>query len=275
MVVPSVVTLASFAACGGSVAQQPNDEQQDSGDPGGAKLDDAGDASACWSVDIDANLACVPGVAAANQGLSIALAISDRCPHRVDQCAVAIEGTKISLRLTEVKCPTPQTCPVPVGPDSVQCSIPPLAPGRYEVEAVGEGVRPAFAVRELVVAESGTDTTCYGGTPDGYPNIETAKYPTSCASDDDCIAVRSSNLCVPDPDLALFPKLDPCSCPDGAIAASGRDAYDADYRTFLSRCATPKQGTDCTPCPPVKPTCKKDDGSTTGTCTLIQQPSSP
>src|SRR5690606_34331473 len=105
--------------------------------------------------DVDANLACVPAVAAAHRALSIELGIIGGCPRRVDQCTVSIDGQRISLAMSGNECPPPRACPTPIGPDSVLCTLPPLAPGTYTLEAVGEGARPAFASRQLVIAAHG------------------------------------------------------------------------------------------------------------------------
>ena len=266
-VVP-IVALGLSAACGGSVSQPPNQDQVDAGDAG--DLTDAGDAGGCWRVDVDANMACVPGVAAANQSLSIGLGIIAECPRHVDQCTVSIEGQKISLRMAGMDCPPPRSCPPPMGPSTVQCTIPPLAPGTYTVGAVGERARPTFGERQLVVSASGTETACYLSGTAPIPGLDASKYSSSCASDADCVAVRMEKLCYKEPAFGGLLAVEPCVCPERAIASSALEAYEADNRVFVSQCATPSVPVECAPCADVKPTCKIDGGATTGTCSLAQ-----
>lgn len=244
--------IAVVTACGGSVSTVPAASEPRSPDGG------TPEAGACSTLPIEATRACVPGTAIANQPITVG--IDDRsgclaCFTTIDACNVSIAGNTITLGMMATQClpDGDRACPAICGIPSTQCTLPPLAPGKYIVTVTGEGTRAGLPPRELVVATTG-ETSC--SLANATTELEDTKYGTSCSTDDDCRSATFGDLCRP------------CLCPNGAIANTSSDAYDADSRAHRSQCLGTADGVACAACAPMKAKCKTSNNST-GSCKLV------
>jgi len=255
----SLVFVAVVAACGGSV-DSTGGGASSSGASGGNGASSGLLGGSCSPISVDGSRACVPGTAAAHEPIVVEID-DDRgclpCFTTIDTCAVAVEGNVISLRMAATQC-TPSGdlgCPAMCGRPSAKCTLPPLSPGKFLVEVVGEGGRTGLVPRELVVADDATETSCSLTVP-ARGAIDGTKYETSCSTDEDCRAATFGDLC------------QPCKCPNAAIATSVSNAYAADARAASSQCSGPKGGLACAACPPVVPRCEIQGSALAGTCKL-------
>lgn len=259
----SVAIVSVAVACGGSVSSNGGGASSSGGSgssSGSSGTSSGSSGGSCQKVAVDATRACVPGTAAADQ--SLVIQVDDLqgclpCFTTVDSCAVVVAGDVITLGMSATQC-TPSgdvgcatVCAIP----SAKCTIPPLAPGKYKVEIVGESDRAGLVPRELVVASGSSEASCALSVP-ANGDLDGTKYSTSCSNDDDCRPATFGDRC------------QPCKCPNAAIANAASDAYDAASRAAASQCSADKKGVVCAACPPAKPRCEIQGNELTGTCKL-------
>jgi hypothetical protein len=252
-----VVLLATATACGGGVA--------DGASSSGAGASSSGSSSgsgSCTPLAVDATRACVPGTATANQAITVGIDDTTGCLEcfaNVEGCTVSVAANKITLSMKGRQCTPPgeKACPAICAIPSSRCTIPPLEPGKYAVEVVGEGSRAGLPPRELVVTASAQETSCELLRPGtSVPELDRTKYSASCSVDADCMLATFGNAC------------QRCACPSAAIAVTEAERYEADRRASLSQCAGDKQPISCAACPPVKAHCDVNGNELTGTCKL-------
>lgn len=257
----SVVALASslalvLVACGGS-ATAPGSSSGSSGSSGSGG-DGGRDERPCSTEPLDADTACVPGTAKAGAPITIGVAASTGCLGcftTLEPCTVSVVGSAIVVTLESKVCKPAGdlACPAVCGLIGTTCTLPPLAAGSYTVAVTGDSPSSGVPPRELVVTADATASSCVLPSPGLKPPIlDPDAFPKACVEDSDCVLVTAPNSCAG------------CACEPLAIAASGKDTYDAAYRAQRSFC--PHNGNDpaCSPCPPSLARCEKS----TGTCAI-------
>jgi hypothetical protein len=259
-------------ACGGSVSTIPDGASSGNGGTSGTSgAGTSGGASGssgqssggtsgapgCTTSSVAGKRACVPGTGKANVAITIDVDAPDGCLGcftTLEPCTPELQGKKIVIAMKAKTCPPPGdlACPAVCLIPSVKCTLPPLAPGTYQVEVEGESPRTGFRPRELVVTEKATAGFCT--LPQTPTPLEPNRFDTTCQDDVDCRTATFGNLC------------QPCACPNGAIAKSAGDAYEAASREGSSHCVSPDR-IACAACVHREARCVKTSGGP-GTCTL-------
>lgn len=260
-----VLLFALASACGGTIGSTVDGGGAD----GGSSEDGGSDGGSCTIDPLPGDRACVPGTARSNTPIDISVAGPGcrSCFSTDEPCEVVVTGTVVKVSMMSKTCidrspgsGSPACPPVCLLPETT-CKLPALAAGTYTVEVSGEPTS-SRAPRTLVVADDATTTSCKL-PPAGRPPepLDGAKYPTTCATANDCLSATVGVIC------------GPCKCPDAAIAKTSLDTYSADYRARLSECDADKSGgLDCAACPPRKVDCEIAPDALTGTCKLVPDP---
>jgi hypothetical protein len=258
---------ALVLACGGKLSDDPGSSGSSSSggsSSGGSSSGGSSSGDVCTSSPVGGNRACVPGTARANAPITVEVDATDGClgcDASLEPCRVSVVGERITLAMTARVCQRddgrecPAVCMIP----SVTCALPALPPGAYTVDVAGEGQR--IPPRTLVVATEASETSCALASPGSPSELDGAKYPRACSTDDDCMLATFGNAC------------QPCHCPSAAITKGASDEYALEYeaerRARSSQCATRADGIACGACAPVKAECEIEDDALTGTCTLV------
>ncbi len=141
-----------------------------------------------------------------------------------------------------------------------KCTVPPLGPGTYAIDVIGEAESFGGQNRrgELVVRADGDRELACTLPPFSAQSLDGGKYSKTCAIDDDCRAIVTGDVCPP------------CPCPNAVIAKSESTRYEGDYRVHRSQCPDPVAiyvcGGSCPPAPKTK--CVPDPVAQSSTCML-------
>lgn len=169
-------------------------------------------------------------------------------------CSVTVAGADITLSLDQQVCSpqTDQACDLSCRINAFDCKLPALPKGEYNLRFDS----PARDARTtLRITEGGAQTSCELGQPNvNPPPVTTDAFNTAdCrTATDACVPVLSGDACRP------------CACPEGAVLASQKAAYEATYFETKSKCTDQGEGPVCAACVEATAECN----ATTGKCEI-------
>jgi hypothetical protein len=194
-------------------------------------------------------------LARAAPGQSLTIQAEEGCTAGGDtRCEVFVKDRTIGIHLVN------ETCSSPIGASasvctnrSIPCVIPPLEAGQYSIYAAKPADREvgALTIKSLTVTADGDLTTCRIAA-DPYPQLDAARYGTSCTTDADCIAVVSGDVCS-------------ASCANVAMSTAQSAAYQRDRLDLRAQaCAAAPPPPPGGSCPDLRPSCGADQR-----CTMV------
>jgi hypothetical protein len=236
----SALTTAAIGCSGTSV---------DVSKPDGGNSDSGGDGGSCVERNAAPREFC--SLSRAKPQVPLTLSVRQDCAGPVatgERCVVTVAGTVITVRMLQTVCPRGDNAPLVCRVAEVDCALPPLAAGAYNVivdplGGVSADAAPADPAEAkpapmptptgtLVVVAGGEQTACklapLGSQP---PTIKTSDYPGTCKVDADCTPVDTA-VC------------NPC-CVDAAIATVDLEKYQRDIANKAATCTRGQQGPVC------------------------------